>query len=120
MNTQTVQKNIHYFKDMDPRQFVPLFFENAIDKITLAKQASLDDDFRRAGEYVKAATAIVEGLRDSLDIEEGGELAHHLEDIYRYVAHRLKMAKEGSDIARLDESRSLLMEIYQAWWAVSR
>ena len=58
---------------------------------------------------------VTEGLRASLDVEAGGEIAERLVSLYEYIAARLLWANLKNDTAALDECLSLLGEIHSAW-----
>ena len=66
----------------------------------------------------KAIDIILNGLRASLNLEEGGDLAQNLYALYDYMARRLLHANQNNDKAALDEVLSLLTEIHGAWVAI--
>jgi flagellar protein FliS len=73
-------------------------------------------DIQKKGNAVaKAIDIILNGLRESLNLEEGGDLAQNLSALYDYMARRLLYANAHNDIAALDEVLNLLTEIHGAW-----
>ena len=75
-------------------------------------------DKGRQGELLGKAISIIDNLRVSLDQERGGDLAARLGDLYDYMQRRLLQASTESDVAILDEVRSLLKEIKAGWDAI--
>ena len=47
--------------------------------------------------------------------ERGGELAQNLDELYGYVTRRLVRANAHNDLEILEEVRSLMAEIRDAW-----
>jgi flagellar protein FliS len=70
------------------------------------------------GNFITSACSIVFGLRSSLDLEAGGELAANLDRLYDYMFRRLMDAHIQNDESALDEVVSLLHEIKNGWDAI--
>jgi flagellar protein FliS len=86
----------------------------------LAKFKMLEKDIPAKGQAISQAIQLVtDGLRASLDIEAGGELAERLAALYDYIASRLLWANLKNDVAALDECLNLLGEIHSAWSAIA-
>ena len=104
----------------DPHTLVVLLFEGAEAAINQAKGRMLENDTAGKGSALSQAIQIVtDGLRASLDVEAGGELAERLAALYDYIAARLLWANLKNDVAALDECLSLLGEIHSAWSAIA-
>jgi len=74
---------------------------------------------RVKGAQIGSAISIMEGLKTSLDMEKGGEIARNLEDLYNYMERRLIEANSGNDTSLLDEVSDLLKQIKEAWDAIA-
>jgi flagellar protein FliS len=102
-----------------PHQLIVLLFEGASQAIVVARSAIEAGDVARKGNSItKAIDIILNGLRASLNLEQGGDLAQNLYALYDYMARRLLHANLHNDTAALDEVRKLLNEIHGAWTAV--
>lgn len=100
----------------DPHALIILLFEGAEAAIHLAKGKMQEKDIPAKGKALSQAIQIVSnGLRASLDIEAGGEMAERLAALYDYIAARLLWANLKNDTAALDECLRLLGEIHSAW-----
>ena len=100
----------------DPHTLIVLLFEGAEAAIRQAKFKMRDKDIPGKGNAISQAIQIVtNGLRASLDVEAGGELAERLAALYEYIAARLLWANLKNDEAALDECLNLLGEIHSAW-----
>ena len=102
--------------EASPHRLVVLLFEGAKEAIILAKAGIEAGDIQKKGVSIsKAIDIILNGLRASLNMEEGGDLSQNLYALYDYMARRLLYANVNNDIAALDEVFSLLSEIHSAW-----
>ena len=55
------------------------------------------------------------GLRASLDVESGGDLAERLAALYDYMAERLLFANLKNSLAAMEEVSELLTGLRDAW-----
>ena len=68
------------------------------------------------GELIKLAITIIsDGLRSSLNMEAGGEIAANLDSLYEYMSQRLLKAHIDNDTEVLDEVVGLLNDIKAGW-----
>jgi flagellar protein FliS len=99
-----------------PHQLIVLLFEGARQAVVVARAGMEEGDIQKKGNAVtKAIDIILNGLRESLNLEEGGDLAQNLSALYDYMARRLMHANLNNDTAALDEVLNLLTEIHGAW-----
>ena len=102
-----------------PHQLIVLLFEGARQAVVIARAGIESGDVPQKGMAItKAIDIILNGLRASLNLEEGGDLAQNLYALYDYMARRLLHANQNNDKAALDEVLSLLTEIHGAWVAI--
>jgi flagellar secretion chaperone FliS len=99
----------------DPVQLIVLLYDGALSRIAQAKQRLQDGDVVYAGVAVTKAQAIIAQLRNSLNMDEGGEIAENLNRLYLYL-HELfvKVVRENKS-EPLDEATVLLNELRGAW-----
>lgn len=101
-----------------PHRLVQMLMEGALDKIAVAKGQLARRDLEGKGRNISWAVSIINGLRNSLDHDRGGEIAANLDDLYDYLCRRLLQSNSENDLSILDEVSSLLGEIKAAWDAV--
>lgn len=104
--------------DADPHQLVMMLLEGALSKIAIAKGLMARDEVIKKGEVIGHAISIVGGLRSSLNLSAGGELAANLDDLYEYIERRLLKANLDNDVSLLDEASTLLHEVKTGWEAI--
>lgn len=104
----------------DPHRLILLLFEGARSAIAIAQIAIDQNDAATRGSSISKAIDIINnGLRASLDIEAGGDLAKKLAALYEYMCKRLLFANLRNDKAIVNEVAGLLAEIHEAWAAIA-
>lgn len=101
-----------------PHRLVQMLMEGALDKVATAKGLMARRDYAGKSQHISWASSIINGLRTSLDVQAGGEIAANLNDLYAYMNRRLIDANVSNDTAILDEVSGLLSEIKSAWDAM--
>ncbi len=99
----------------DPHKLTLMLLQGALDRIAYAKGAMERKDFVEKANYISKASAIIMHLRDTLDLEAGGEVADNMFALYNYMVERLSDAHINNDLNILDEVSSLLAPIRDAW-----
>ena len=100
----------------DPHRLVLLLFSGAQAAMGKARIAMQDEQIAAKGEAIsKAIDIISNGLKASLDFENGGDIAPKLEALYDYMVFRLLHANLRNDLKALEEVSGLLEEIHSAW-----
>ncbi|MFO1223432.1 MAG: flagellar export chaperone FliS [Burkholderiaceae bacterium] len=103
-----------------PHRLIDLLFEEFIGSCARARGAIRTGDVQEKGRAIGRAVRIVEeGLRGGLNLNDGGELARTLQDLYGYVSVRLTQANLHSDDALIAECMSLVQPIHEAWRAIA-
>ncbi len=100
----------------DPHKLILMLFEGALLAVSAAKNQMLRKEIAAKGASISKAIMIIdEGLKNSLNMNMGGELAQNLADLYDYMNQRLLIANLKNDTAILDEVSRLLSELKGAW-----
>ncbi|QZN91571.1 flagellar export chaperone FliS [Idiomarina abyssalis] len=99
----------------DPYQLIQMLFAGALESLSYAKGAIQRKDLEKKGQCISRASAIIESLRSSLDMEVGGEISSNLNDLYIYMLDRLSDAAVNNDPKTLDEVADLIKQIKSAW-----
>lgn len=100
----------------DPHRLVLMLFDGAMAAVSLGRIQMQDGRIPEKGAAIsKAIDLITNGLRASLDMESGGDLAERLAALYEYMAQRLLFANLKNNVAALDEVSELLGSLREAW-----
>ncbi|MEI2418602.1 flagellar export chaperone FliS [Orrella sp. JC864] len=99
-----------------PEKLITLLFDGARAAIAHARLYLEQENVAARGQAISKALDIVDnGLKASLDLEKGGEVAKNLQAVYEIVSHNLLLANLNADMQRLDLADRLLADIGEAW-----
>lgn len=124
MNQSTISNALSQYRhigassgvdDASPHQLIQLLMEGALARISAAKGFLARSDIARRGENISMAISIIGGLKGALNLDQGGDLARNLDDLYEYMGIRLYEANKNADMDGLNEVQSLLREIKAGW-----
>ena len=98
-----------------PHKLIQMLLDGAIERIQLARAHMERGETAAKCAAIDWSLAIVDGLRSSLDLEAGGEIAANLDALYDYMTRRLVTANMDNDLGALDEVVKLLKEVREGW-----
>ncbi|MCU0932177.1 MAG: flagellar export chaperone FliS [Serpentinimonas sp.] len=102
--------------ERDQYELALLMFEAVIENTAAARGAIEDGQTAAKAQFLhKAVRILQDGLRTSLDLENGGELANNLASLYDYCVLRLTQANAENDAAATAEVIDLIRPIADAW-----
>jgi flagellar protein FliS len=104
----------------DPVQVIVMLYDGALSRISQARQHLEKRNVLQAGLAVTKAQAIVGELRNSLNMDAGGEIAANLGQLYVYLHELLVKTTLENRTELLDEAAKLLNELRTAWVDVAR
>lgn len=104
--------------DASPHRLIQMLMEGGLTRIAQARGAMERGQVALKGELIGKAIAIVGGLRDGLDLQQGGELAANLDSLYEYMSARLFEANVKNQAEPLEEVAGLLRNIKSGWDAI--
>ena len=99
----------------DNVKLILMLFDGLLESLAAARGHITHGNVADKGKSIARCTRILMGLQGSLDFERGGELAQNLDELYGYVTRRLVRANAHNDLEILEEVRSLMAEIRDAW-----
>ncbi len=99
----------------DPHMLIQMLIDGAIEKTNLAKYFMKEKNLAKKGQHISWAISIIGGLKSSLDISQGGDLAENLDSLYEYCMSTLVSANSDNDLAKLDSVLQVMNEIKAGW-----
>ena len=106
-------------EDASPHEVISLLLDGALERIEQARTTLAKGDCDGAGVLIGRVVGIVNGLRDSLDIHRGGDIAVNLDSLYDYISTRLCAAEKEDGEEILQEAAKLLDEVKEGWDAIA-
>lgn len=101
-----------------PHQLIQMLLDGALTRLAQAQVAMKARKIADKAQHIDRCLAILEGLRLSLDHQQGGELAANLDRLYEYMQRQITVANARNDPKLLDEVAGLLREIKSGWDAI--
>ncbi len=106
--------------DRSGHALVGMLFEGALEAVARARGALQRGDLPGKSRAIDKALAIIgEGLRASLNLEQGGPIARDLDALYGYIELRLTHANLRNEDSALDECKRLLEPLRDAWTGIA-
>ena len=102
----------HDVATADPHRLTLMLMQGALDKLAYAKGAISRGDLKGRSDNVSKATAIFINLKDTLDIEVGGEMAQNLDSLYEYIINQLTSIDADNGVGLIDEVIALFSLVY--------
>jgi flagellar protein FliS len=104
----------------DPGELVVMLYKGAARFLASAIAAIEAQDLQTASNKLLLAQAIITELVETLDLQQGGDLAQNLGRIYEYMNFRLVDANLRKDAEPAREVERLLRELLPAWEEAAR
>lgn len=105
--------------ELSPHAVIQLLLDGALERLDEAALKLNQGNEEEAGQLMTKAIGIINGLRESLDFERGGEMALKLDRLYGYLITRLAEAEVDTGEVILSESTKLLSELKSGWDAIA-
>lgn len=100
----------------DPHKLVTLLFDALLQALGSARLAMQSGDIGLKGLKIGSAVRILEdGLMAPLNLQEGGELAVNLKNLYNYCVTQITLANVRNDVAGLEEVSRLIGVVASGW-----
>lgn len=101
-----------------PHRLILMLLDGAIAKLHAARIALEHGNIAHKGANISWCMSIIDGLRASLNLERGGNIASNLDSLYDYMTRILLEANLHNDMSKLTEVEGLLGEIRSGWKAI--
>ena len=102
-------------EEISSHQIISLLMDGALERIEQAVHAHKTENLLDLQILTHKLVAIINGLRNSLNMDAGGEIAENLEALYEYMIERITQSDLTALVPALVECRQLLNEVKQGW-----
>jgi flagellar protein FliS len=102
--------------DPGPHKLISLLMAGAIERVVQTRECIKRNNHQDKTVLVNKTIAIVNGLRESLDFDKGGDIAVTLDSLYEYILTRLStLETDDKPNTSLIEIERLLTEVKSGW-----
>ena len=98
-----------------PHQLMLMLFDGAIEAMSFTIGAIENNNFELRSKQSTRSITIINGMRECLDMETGGELADNLYSLYQYMAQELFRASFKNDVDTIKNIQTMLKDIRGSW-----
>jgi flagellar protein FliS len=101
-------------------RIIVLLYEGAIKFLRQAILELQAGHFMEKGQFINKATAILDELKDCLDMETGGEIAQNLRNLYVFMISHLYKANFTRDLKMIQDVIDLLEQLNSGWKGIQQ
>ena len=98
-----------------PHQLMLMLFDGAIEAMSFTIGAIENNNFELRSKQNSRSITIINGMRECLDMETGGELADNLYSLYQYMTKELFKASYKNDADTIKNIQTMLKDIRGSW-----
>lgn len=102
-------------EEISSHQIISLLLDGALERIEQAILAHKQANWVDLEILSSKLVAIINGLKNSLDMEAGGEIADNLDALYEYMIQIVTQASDDTRVSSFSECAHLLGEIKSGW-----
>lgn len=99
----------------DPHRLIQMLMDGFLTRVAAGRHALASKDYDAKGRELGRAVSILNGLRDTLDRDKGGEIAGNLDELYAYMQQQLLEASVSGRLETLDHVSGLMQELKSGW-----
>ncbi|MDL2259458.1 flagellar export chaperone FliS [Deltaproteobacteria bacterium OttesenSCG-928-K17] len=103
---------------VDKGRLIVLLYEGAIKFLRDAIEAQNAGDIPAKSNYINRTLDIISELTQSLNMQEGGDIAQNLKRIYQFWTDHLLKAKVVRDSAAMEDVIEMMSSLIEAWQTV--
>lgn len=98
-----------------PQQLVVILLDHLLDELDCIENYITTMQLNRKGDSISKCLEILHVLDASLDIQNGGELAENLHQLYDFCSRRLLAVNLRNQSAPLEEVRRVIIPLKEGW-----
>ncbi|WNO07941.1 flagellar export chaperone FliS [Teredinibacter sp. KSP-S5-2] len=102
--------------ELTAHQVISLLFDGALERVQQAKNCAISGNEEDKKVLIDKLVAIINGLRSSLNFEDGGDIALNLDCLYDYMVNKLGESEE--EVSTLTEVAGLIARVKSGWDAI--
>jgi flagellar protein FliS len=103
---------------VDKGRLIVLLYEGAIKFLREAVKANEAGDIPAKANFINRTLDIISELSQSLNMQDGGEIAYNLKRIYQFWTEHLLKAKIAKDNTAMMDVIEMMCNLIEAWQVV--
>ena len=102
-------------KTANNEKLLIMLYQGCVKFLRLAKKSIDENDIERTNNYIIRAQDIIRELRNTLDMEKGGEIATNLSQLYDFMLRQLVEANINKDSEKIEVVEDMMLELLDSW-----
>lgn len=102
-----------------PLELVVLLYDGGLRFLHQTREAIARGDIAARRDASARALAVVSELQNTLNMEQGGDIARQLDELYAYVNGRILQAAMDNSVAPIDDATRVLSMLRESWAAIA-
>ncbi|MDP2575164.1 flagellar export chaperone FliS [Vibrio penaeicida] len=98
-----------------PHKIIQMLMAGAIERLIQGKAAMQQGNIATKGERLGKALDIVIALRSCLSMDDGGDIAKNLDQLYEFMITQITVANQSNEPKPIDDVVDIIREIKSAW-----
>ncbi len=98
-----------------PHKVVQMLMSGAIERLIQGKAAMIQGNLPVKGERLGKALDIIISLRSCLSMDDGGDIAKNLDQLYEFMISQITAANQSNTPEPIDDVIEIIREIKSAW-----
>ncbi|MBD1556038.1 flagellar export chaperone FliS [Vibrio sp. S9_S30] len=98
-----------------PHKIIQMLMAGAIERLIQGKAAMQQGNIATKGERLGKALDIVIALRSCLSMDDGGDIAKNLDQLYEFMIAQITVANQSNEPKPIDDVVDIIREIKSAW-----
>ncbi|HAS6349889.1 flagellar export chaperone FliS [Vibrio sp. IRLE0018] len=98
-----------------PHKVIQMLMAGAIERLIQGKAAMQAGNIPVKGERLGKALDIIIALRSCLSMDDGGDIARNLDQLYEFMITQISGANHKNDPTMIDDVIDIIREIKSAW-----
>ncbi len=104
----------------DPHKLVVMLIDGLLDEIDRVEGHIQGRRYEHKGRSVSKCLDILAGLDAALDIEQGGDVAVNLHNLYEYCANTIYQVSISNDLEQLSSVKNVMTNLREGWEHMGR
>jgi flagellar protein FliS len=101
-----------------PHRIIQMMFAGGLERLAQSRYAIENRDMNNKGLFIGKAIGIVNGLNNSLNMDEGDEIAGNLSQLYDFIIMKVTEANVKNDTQAIDDAVAVLRTLKEGWDAI--
>jgi flagellar protein FliS len=97
-----------------------MLYQGCIKFLRFSKKSIEDNNIEAANNYIIKSQDIIRELMNTLDRENGGEIADNLYNLYDFMYRELVTANIKKDTAKIEVVEEMMIELLESWQQITK